>query len=119
MAADKGEESVSTSFPLPYDPTEGIPIPALITSDSEALASLPVKQLLELVPDPIASENRKLVELDRRLAGLRTFHQRSRCLVKGRRQRTPGDYARTYLSAIAPECPTGGSRQSLSHTSRS
>jgi len=99
------EEPMPSNFPLPYDPSEGIPIPAVIASDSEAVASLPVKQLLELVPDPVASENRKLIELDPRLreyADLRVEVQR---LVDGAKARNAKAYAKYILAGLKGETP--------------
>lgn len=53
-----GASDVS-ELPLPYDPEEGTPIPAVPITPTMAVARLTVRKLLTYVPDPIATEKSK------------------------------------------------------------
>src|SRR5712692_1909598 len=90
------EEQMSTGYPLPYDPSEGVPLPVVIVSAHQAVGAVSVRQLLDLVPDPIASEKADRVAEDPTLhdyADLRSEVQR---MVEGAKAKNARLYA-TYL----------------------
>lgn len=80
---------------LPYDPSQGNPIVVLEVDDHWAVAVMSVGQLLQVVPDPIASENAVRVAEDPRLreyADLRGEVQRLVEGAKAKNARRFGEY---------------------------
>ena len=78
---------------LPYNPLDGNVLPVLPVDERTAVATFTVAQLLELVPEPVASENAKLTAVDARLkeyGELRTIVQRA---VEGAKAKNARSYA--------------------------
>lgn len=89
--------AVDRPIGLPYDPTKGMPIPALLVNEHEAMAVLPVRALMELVPDPLASETPKRVAEDERLAEYGELRKEVQRLVEGAKKKNAIDFG-TYIA---------------------
>lgn len=91
--------------PLPYNPADGIPIPALRVDDRTALAVLPVGQLLQLVPDPIASEKAAMRAGDARLEQYGKLREEVQRLVEGAKAKNAVKYGRYLAEGLSGKRP--------------
>lgn len=87
-----------TSFPsvLPYDPGEGNPLVVLEVDEHTGVAVMTVGQLLQTVPDPVASEKPDRVKEDPRLRQYGKLRQEVQRLVEGAKAKNAIRYA-AYL----------------------
>jgi DNA sulfur modification protein DndB len=94
------------STTLPYDPTEGTPLPCLIVNDHTALAVMPVQQLLALVPDPVASEDPRRTESDPTLKEYAELRAEVQRLVEGAKKKNADKYTQYLLEGLDGQRPT-------------
>jgi DGQHR domain-containing protein len=78
---------------LPYDPGEGNPLVVLEIDPHWAIAVMSVGQLLQLVPDPIASENAARVAEDPRLQAYAELRGEVQRLVEGAKAKNARRFA--------------------------
>jgi hypothetical protein len=97
--------TVDPSPYLPYDPLEGQPLPVLVVDDREAIGLMTVKQLLDVVPDPVASETATRVATDPVLAEYAALRNEVQRLVEGAKKRNAVDYGRYITGGLRNERP--------------
>lgn len=85
---------------LPFNPANGVPIPALVVNERLAMAALPVGQLLDLVPDPIASEKPALRAGDARLDQYGRLREEVQRLVEGSKAKNAVKYGRYLVEGL-------------------
>jgi DNA sulfur modification protein DndB len=90
---------------LPYDPSEGNPIVVLEVDNHWALAVMSVGQLLQLVPDPIASENAVRVAEDPRLREYAELRGEVQRLVEGAKAKNARRFADYLVEGYGGERP--------------
>jgi DNA sulfur modification protein DndB len=81
------------------DPTKGHTVPGVVINDQQFLAALPGAQLFQIVVDPQATENAKLVAEDPNLAAVREVRTEVQRLFEGAKKRNVPQYA-SYIEAI-------------------
>ena len=94
-----------TSLPLPYDPTEGTPVPVLVIDERTAVAVLTVGQLLDYVPDPVASEDPRRVEGDPILLEYRELRHEVQRAVEGAKKKNAASFADYIVQGSRGERP--------------
>src|SRR3954462_13492348 len=68
---------------LAYDPGEGQPLPVIVVAEDVCIAAMTVGHLLQIVPDPIASERPDRVAEDARLRKYGELRSEVQRLVEG------------------------------------
>jgi DNA sulfur modification protein DndB len=86
---------------LPYDPSEGTPLPVLEIDEHTCVAVMSVQHLLQVVPDPIASEKPDRVAEDPRLRKYAARRQEVQRLVEGAKAKNAHKYARYLIEGYA------------------
>jgi DGQHR domain-containing protein len=94
------EPTLGWGTSLPFNPADGVPIPALVVNERLALAALPVGQLLALVPDPIASEKPALRAGDARLDQYGRLREEVQRLVEGAKAKNAIKYGRYLVEGL-------------------
>ena len=90
---------------LPYDPSEGNPIVVLEVDDHWALAVMSVGQLLQVVPDPIASENPVRIAEDPRLREYSELRGEVQRLVEGAKAKNARRFAEYLVEGYSGDRP--------------
>jgi len=90
---------------LPYDPTKGNPLVVLEIDEQWAVAVMSVGQLLQVVPDPIASENAARVAEDPRLASYADLRREVQRMVEGAKAKNSRRFAEYLLEGYADSRP--------------
>lgn len=104
--------SVRTSLPLndsltlPFDPTKGMIVRALMVDDHTVIATFPVAQLLTLVPDPSASEDPRRLADDPTLAEYAALRADAQRAVEGAKKRNAEKYARYLEEGLKGQRPS-------------
>lgn len=91
---------------LPYDPMRGQPLPCLIVNEQTALAVMPVQWLLNLVPDPVVSENPKRIDEDPKLREYAALREEVQRLFEGAKKRNAQKYAEYLIEGLDGVRPT-------------
>ena len=86
---------------MPYDPGEGTPLIILEIDETTCLAVMTVGQLLQVVPDPIASEKPDRVAEDPRLRKYGELRAEVQRLVEGAKAKNAKAYARYLVEGYA------------------
>jgi DGQHR domain-containing protein len=81
-----------------YDVNEGIPVPCMVVDQNSAVAVMPVKQLLSLVLDPIASQDARITATNPQLASYASLRGEVQRLVEGAKEKNSVKYG-SYLVA--------------------
>lgn len=81
-----------------FDVTEGIPIPCMVIDQNSAVAVMPVKQLLTLVLDPVASQDSRITATNPQLASYASLRGEVQRLVEGAKEKNSVKYG-SYLVA--------------------
>jgi len=93
----------STPGVLPYDPGKGNPLIVLEVDEHTAIGTMTVGQLLNVVPDPIASEKPDRVAEDPRLRKYGELRAEVQRLVEGAKAKNAKAYARYLVEGYARE----------------
>jgi hypothetical protein len=96
-----------TAFPggLEYDPSEGQAIVVVPVNDHEAVATMKVGQLLQLVPDPRKSEDPKQVESDPTLRAYAALRREVQRAVQGAKAKNAIGFGRYIVEGLRGERP--------------
>jgi DGQHR domain-containing protein len=86
---------------LPFNPMEGQPIPALKVDDFESIAVMPVRQLLQLVPDPVLSEDAKMRENDPMWAEVGKVREEVQRLFEGAKKKNAFAYGQYLADGVS------------------
>lgn len=81
-----------------FDVTEGIPVPCMVIDPHSAVAVMPVKQLLSLVLDPVASQDSRITATNPQLASYASLRSEVQRLVEGAKEKNSVKYG-SYLVA--------------------
>jgi DNA sulfur modification protein DndB len=90
---------------LAFDLTKGQPIVSLPISPAEAIATMPVQQLLQVVPDPRKAENTREVAQDPTLAAYQAIREEVQRAVQGAKARNAIAYGRYLVDGLRAERP--------------
>jgi DNA sulfur modification protein DndB len=90
---------------LQYDPSEGQAIVVVSVNDREAVATMKVGQLLQLVPDPRKSENPSEVESDPTLRAYATVRKEVQRAVQGAKAKNAIAFARYIIEGLRGQRP--------------
>jgi DNA sulfur modification protein DndB len=101
MALNPNQTAPIGAGVLPYDPAEGTPLVVLEVDGTTCTAIMPVGQLLQVVPDPIASEKPDRVAEDARLRQYGELRAEVQRLVEGAKARNAKAYARYLVEGYA------------------
>ena len=94
-------------FQLPYNPGTHSPVVAIEVGEHEALGTITVAELLELVRDPIASEKAARVAEDPKLRASAHVRKDVQRVVKGAKATNAKKYARYIIEGINRRRPVG------------
>lgn len=109
--ARSGSNNITADMPDTIDFTQGIFIPSLVVEhdpvhrSGEVIATMPVAQLLELVPDPKASENAKRQEEDPRLKATGELRKEVQRAVEGAKAKNAGRFAEYLVEGAQNKRP--------------
>jgi DNA sulfur modification protein DndB len=102
---DYSQQLAGAGSGLPFDLSKGQPIVAIPVDETEAIATMTVSQLLQVVPDPNKAENAKEVAADPTLAayaGIRNEVQRAVQGAKAKNAHAFGRYIVEGLRGLRP-----------------
>lgn len=97
--------STGQAASLPFDFSQGQPIPAMPLTENEAVAIMPVGQLLALVPDPQKSEDPKQLATDPTLAAYANVRREVQRAVQGAKAKNAVSFARYLVEGLRGERP--------------
>jgi DGQHR domain-containing protein len=92
-------------FQLPYNPGTHSPIVAIEVSEHEAVGTITVAELLELVRDPIASEKASRVAEDPKLRASAEIRKDVQRVVKGAKAANAKKYSRYLIEGLRGQRP--------------
>lgn len=90
---------------LAYDPSEGQPLPVLTIDEHTCVAVITVGHLLQVVPDPIASEKPERVAEDARLRQYGELRGEVQRLVEGAKAKNAKGYGQYIVEGFRGERP--------------
>jgi DNA-sulfur modification-associated len=102
---DINEVVETTAAPLPFDLSEGQPLLAIPVTDTEAMATMVVSQLLSLVPDPLKAENPKELATDPTLAAYAVIRKEVQRAVQGAKAKNAVAYGRYLVEGLRGQRP--------------
>jgi hypothetical protein len=102
-----GQPVVQPQHPggLEYDPSEGQAIVVVPVNENEAVATMKVGQLLQLVPDPQKAENPKEVEGDPTLRAYAEVRKEVQRAVQGAKAKNAIAYGRYIVEGLSDQRP--------------
>src|SRR5687767_6094432 len=100
-----GPQLSATAASLPFDLSQGQPIPAMPLNEHEAVAIMPVGQLLSLVPDPQKSEDPKQLATDPTLAAYANVRREVQRAVAGAKAKNAISFARYLIEGLRGDRP--------------
>ena len=90
---------------LSYDPSEGQPLPVIVIDDRTCIAAMTIGHLLQIVPDPIASEKPDRVAEDARLRQYGELRGEVQRLVEGAKAKNAKAYGQYIAEGYRGERP--------------
>jgi DNA sulfur modification protein DndB len=103
---------------MAYDPSEGQPLPVIVVDDDVCIAAMTIGHLLQVVPDPIASEKPDRVAEDARLRQYGELRSEVQRLVEGAKAKNAKAYGQYIAEGFRGERPAITPPITLYHPAR-
>lgn len=91
--------------PLSYDPSAGQPVPVIVVDETTCIGAMNIGHLLQVVPDPIASEKPDRVAEDARLRQYGELRSEVQRLVEGAKAKNAKAYGQYIVEGFRGERP--------------